>query len=143
MHLSAHLPRVRGEKVCPLCGEPEPDVFHYVALCPVAEAPRRELASTVANFLLGLGVASDYDMDYLQHVLEWFTAQVSGDLADSSIFVEPHGLSGNVGLRVLLGESRSEKFKVGEVHSGIKVGEVHTPTQSQTNAVGRFCASPP
>ena len=123
IHLSAFLPRVHGKKVCPLCGDPEPDVFHYGALCPVTAAPRKELASTVASFLLGLGVAADYDMEYVHHLLDWFTSQVSGEPSDSSIFVEPHGLSGNVGLRVLLGEaeqglkppapaaeSRAEKF---------------------------------
>ena len=105
IYLSAFLPRVRGKKVCPLCGDPEPDDFHYAALCPVTEAPRKELASTVASFLLGLGVAADYDMQYVHQLLDWFTSQVSGEPSDSNIFVEPHGLSGNVGLRVLLGES--------------------------------------
>jgi hypothetical protein len=70
--LTAHLPRERGKCICPLCGDPKPDTWHYHTQCPFTSHLRAETLGAVGSLLAGICSLKEYDASLPKKLVEWF-----------------------------------------------------------------------
>ena len=71
--LTAHLPRVNGKCICPLCGDTRPDSWHYATTqCPFTDYLRRITQLATGNLLAGICSLGLFDPELPNIFVEWF-----------------------------------------------------------------------
>ena len=97
--LTAHLPRVNGKCICPLCGDSRPDTWHYATpQCTFTEHLRQSTQLATGNVLAGICSLGLYDPELPNVLMEWLKFHFSASIGSDRVSVQSAlgGLKGHL-----------------------------------------------